>query len=103
MKKICVLFATLIVFQSLCFVFMTKMYVNSDYKRYSLYMHPTFRADQFMIDHKTGRVWHLYAGGKNQNDYWGEMKRNDLSDFWDDDAIQESGEEKVSGVPARFQ
>ena len=43
---------------------MTKMYVNSDYKRYSLYMHPTFRADQFMIDHKTGKVWHLYAGGK---------------------------------------
>ena len=31
------------------------------------------------------------------------MKRNDLSDIWDDDAIQESGEEKVSGVPARFQ
>lgn len=27
-------------------------------------MHPTFRADQFMIDHKTGKVWHLYAGGK---------------------------------------
>lgn len=103
MKKICILFAVLIMFQSLCFVYVAKNYSNPDYKRYDLYMHSTYRADQYILDHKTGRIWALYSGGANANNYWSEMKRNDLSDFWDEDALQESGEEKTSGVPSRYQ
>ena len=84
MKKFCILFAALIVFQSLCFVLMTKMYVNSDYKRFEIKQLGSFRADQYMIDHKTGTVWQIYVKPNGER-YWGEMKRINLTNFdWED-------------------
>lgn len=67
MKKFYLLFATLIVFQSLCFVGMTYLYVNSDYNRYDLKQISDYRRDQFLIDKKTGRVWQLVVDNNNNN------------------------------------
>ena len=30
--------------------------------RYQIIMHPTYRTDQYLLDTKTGHVWHLVEG-----------------------------------------
>ena len=30
--------------------------------RYQIVLHPTYRADQYLLDTKTGRTWHLVEG-----------------------------------------
>lgn len=37
---------------------------NINYERYKIYMHPTYRADQYLLDTKTGDVLHLVEDSK---------------------------------------
>ena len=39
---------------------------------YEIYMHPTYRADQFMIERNTGRIWRLVKNSNNSF-LWEEM------------------------------
>lgn len=39
---------------------------NTDnYERYKIYMHPNIRADQYLLDTKTGVIWHLIEAEKD--------------------------------------
>ena len=40
---------------------------NDSYERYKIYMHPNIRADQYLLDTKTGVVWQLVQDEKKQN------------------------------------
>ena len=39
---------------------------NDNYERYKIYMHPNIRADQYLLDTKTGIVWQLVQDEKKQ-------------------------------------
>lgn len=43
--------------------------INNCKDRYKLYLHPTYRADQYLLDSKTGNVWHLVQDS-NENLIW---------------------------------
>ena len=112
MKNFCILISViisvLIVAQTFCIVFVAKEFINSDHNRYEIYMHPTYRADQYLIDHKTGRVWQCVVD-KNGTTLWQYMKGTPFKskinwekygakpsvynqqvkdDFWEDDVIE---------------
>ena len=38
---------------------------NGNYERYKIYMNPNVRADQYLLDTKTGVVWHLIEAEKD--------------------------------------
>ena len=40
---------------------------NDNYERYKIYMHPNIRADQYLLDTKTGIIWQLVQDEKKQN------------------------------------
>ena len=50
---------------------------NLDTGRYAIYMNPLARADQFLLDKKTGRVWQLVKNSDGIS-LWDEMQRWDL-------------------------
>lgn len=56
MKKILIILFFMIV------AFILGYIANSNHERYKVYMHPTYRADQYLLDIKTGHVWHLVEG-----------------------------------------
>ena len=39
---------------------------NDNYERYKIYMHPNIRADQYLLDTKTGIVWQLVQDEKKR-------------------------------------
>lgn len=40
---------------------------NANYERYKIYMHPTYRADQYLLDTKTGQILHLVKDDSKDN------------------------------------
>lgn len=50
---------------------------NLDTGRYAIYMNPLARADQFLLDKKTGRIWQLVKNSDGIS-LWDEMQRWDL-------------------------
>ena len=40
--------------------------------RYVMYQHPTFRADQYVLDTQTGKIWQLVKTSEGSN-VWEEM------------------------------
>lgn len=90
MKKFVVLTVIFVIIQLIGFIILgnsitnaVRLYVNSDYNRYSLHQHSTYRADKYILDHKTGRVWTEYAQEKGNN-YWLEMDVINSAPTFDD-------------------
>ena len=54
MKNFCITFVVL--FFMFCAI---NLLFNINNRRYEIIMHPTYRADQYLLDTKTGKVWHL--------------------------------------------
>ena len=54
MKNFCIAFVVLLFV--LCAI---NLLFNINNRRYEIIMHPTYRADQYLLDTKTGKVWHL--------------------------------------------
>lgn len=46
--------------------------------RYQIFMHPTFRADQYLLDTKTGRTWQMTQESKEKYMFWHEVPRDEL-------------------------
>lgn len=53
MKKI-----FLVMFFVIC-AFILGYLISGNYERYKVYIHPTYRADQYLLDTKNGHIWHL--------------------------------------------
>ena len=47
--------------------------------RYQIIMHPTYRADQYLLDTKTGQVWHLVEDQKDKLLIWEPMLKSNPS------------------------
>ena len=46
--------------------------------RYQILMHPTFRADEYLLDTKTGRTWQMAQESKEKYMFWHEIPRDEL-------------------------
>jgi hypothetical protein len=44
-----------------------------NYSRYAIYLHPVVRADQYLLDTKTGRIWQCYNDPKTKTAWWKEL------------------------------
>lgn len=64
MKKI-LLFSVLLVFSFILGYLLNS--ANMNYERYKIYMHPNIRADQYLLDTKTGLIWQLVQDDKKQS------------------------------------
>lgn len=47
--------------------------------RYQIYMNPNIRADQYLLDTKTGRTWQLTEEIKEKYMFWHEIPRDELN------------------------
>lgn len=47
--------------------------------RYQILMHPIVRADQYLLDTKTGQVWHLVENQKDKLLIWEPMLKSNPS------------------------
>lgn len=41
-------------------------------------MHPTFKADEYLLDTKTGRTWQITQESKEKYMFWHEIPRDEL-------------------------
>lgn len=57
---------------TLCIIGFSISYNN----RYQIYMHPTYRADQYLLDSKTGKVWHIVEDKHNKLLIWEPMLKS---------------------------
>lgn len=48
-------------------------------ERYQILMHPIVRADQYLLDTKTGQVWHLVENQKDKLLIWEPMLKSNPS------------------------
>lgn len=46
--------------------------------RYKVYMNPQFRADQLLLDTRTGRTWQFTQESKEKYMFWHEIPRDEL-------------------------
>ena len=46
--------------------------------RFQIFMHPTFRADEFLLDTETGRTWQMTQESKEKYMFWHEIPRDEL-------------------------
>lgn len=51
---------------------------QKDNGRYQIFMHPTFRADEYLLDTQTGRTWQMTQESKEKYMFWHEIPRDDL-------------------------
>ena len=77
MKKIILLFGVLLLFSNFCLADQPTQVNNG---RYVMYQHPTVRADQYILDTKTGKTWQLVQA-KDGSTVWEQM----LFDCYNDD------------------
>ncbi len=75
MKKVFVLFGILIL---LIATFLIGKTSQKDIGRYQIFMHPTFRADEYLLDTKTGRTWQMTQESKEKYMFWHEIPRDEL-------------------------
>ena len=52
---------------------------QKDIGRYQIFMHPTFRADEYLLDTQTGRTWQMAQESKEKYIFWHEIPRDELS------------------------
>ncbi len=71
MKKAFLIIGIILAFGCLCAI----AFIGINNERYKIYMHPEFRADQYLLDTKTGRVWHLVED-KNKLLIWEPMLKS---------------------------
>lgn len=67
----------LIVLCLICFCLLVQIMQNNN-NRYKIYMNPQFRADQFLLDTKTGRTWQFTQESKEKYMFWHEIPRDEL-------------------------
>ena len=46
--------------------------------KYQIFMHPTYRADQFLLDTQSGRTWQMTQESKEKYMFWHEIPRDEL-------------------------
>ena len=63
------LFCILFLLATLCVI----EFSISNNNRYQIYLHSTFRADQYLLDTKTGKVWHIVEDPQNKLLIWEPM------------------------------
>ncbi|MBQ3311422.1 hypothetical protein IJG72_05025 [bacterium] len=51
---------------------------QKDTGRYQIFMHPTFRADEYLLDTQTGRTWQMTQESKEKYMFWHEIPRDEL-------------------------
>lgn len=51
---------------------------QKDIGRYLIFMHPTFRADEYLLDTQTGRTWQMTQESKEKYMFWHEIPRDEL-------------------------
>jgi len=73
MKKLLIIILCLILF---CVI---SLLTKFDCGRYQIYAHPTYRADQFLLDTKTGRTWQMTEESKEKYMFWHEIPRDESS------------------------
>ena len=47
--------------------------------KYQIFMHPIYRADQFLLDTQSGRTWQMTQESKEKYMFWHEIPRDELS------------------------
>lgn len=47
--------------------------------RYQIFMHPVVRADQYLLDTKTGRTWQITQESREKYMFWHEIPRDQLT------------------------
>lgn len=52
---------------------------QSNIGRYQIYMNPIARADQILLDTKTGRTWQFTIESKDNYMFWHELPKEDLN------------------------
>lgn|GEM_PF-4603576 len=50
---------------------------QKDNGRYQIFMHPTFRADEYLLDTQTGRTWQMTQESKEKYMFWHEIPRDE--------------------------
>ena len=75
MKKAFVLFG--IVFLIIT-AFLIGKATQKNIGRYQIFMHPTFRADEYLLDTETGRTWQMTQESKEKYMFWHEIPRDEL-------------------------
>ena len=75
MKKFFVYFFVTL-FVVLAFLF--GKFSQKDIGRYQIIMHPTFRADEYLLDTQTGRTWQITEESKEKYLFWHENPRDEL-------------------------
>lgn len=76
MKKIFVYLGITIL---VIFTFFIGKLSQKEIGRYQIFMHPTFRADECLLDTKTGRTWQMTQESKEKYMFWHEIPRDGLS------------------------
>ncbi len=51
---------------------------QKDNGRYQIFMHTTFRADEYLLDTQTGRTWQMTQESKEKYMFWHEIPRDEL-------------------------
>ncbi len=54
--------------------------INKNYQRYIIVMRPNIRADIYLLDTATGRVWREFEDTKTHQMFWKESSREDDPD-----------------------
>ncbi len=52
-----------------------ELYISNN-NRYQIYMHSTYRADQYLLDTRTGKVWHVVEDPHNKLLIWEPMLKS---------------------------
>ena len=76
MKKILVKFGIIAL---IILAFLFGKIAKNDIGRYQIYMNPIVRADQLLLDTKTGRTWQFTQESKEKYMFWHEIPRDELS------------------------
>lgn len=51
---------------------------QKDIGRYQIFMHPTFRADEYLLDTQTGKTWQMTQESNEKYMFWHEIPRDEL-------------------------
>ena len=76
MKKILVKFGIIAL---IILAFLFGKITQKDTDKYQIFMHPTYRADQFLLDTQSGRTWQMTQESKEKYMFWHEIPRDELS------------------------
>lgn len=58
--------------------FLFGKYSQKNIGRYQIFLHPTFRADEYLLDTQTGRTWQMTQESNEKYMFWHEIPRDEL-------------------------